>query len=124
LEAQEFWHTICTKAFNNDNDTSDFVLFFEGCKTLNNDQLYEWKSSDSEYQTMLEQLGCNRSKSDLFTLQPDQLSYFLQAKSKIRTDWHAEKQVALKQHLKALLQQESQLPHIDQHQRLSLVRQF
>ncbi|KAI7904130.1 uncharacterized protein BX663DRAFT_451708 [Cokeromyces recurvatus] len=128
----QFWNDICTKAFNNDPDANDFVLFFEGCKIPQHDDtgliLYSWTTLREDYQQKLQQLGCaiQQSKPDelQFTLSSEELTLLFNEKSKIRTKWHSNRQKALKEHLNKLLQQPLTLLTLNSKHRLALVKQF
>ncbi|KAI9483754.1 MAG: hypothetical protein EXX96DRAFT_559586 [Benjaminiella poitrasii] len=128
--AIQFWDDICIKAFNNDPSANDFVLFFEGCKTVqqNDNSIYVWKTAHKDYQHNLEQLGCTLQTTNdiepLFALPSDALSELLSQKGKTRADWHRNRQRALKEHLDYLLQQPMPPLTLNNEHRVVLVKEF
>lgn len=124
MNSTQFWETICIQAFNNDADSSNFILFFEGCKNLTQDeQAYFWKTH--EYQDGFEKLGCLLQDNNAFLLSLSDYATLSLIKSQARTQWHSNRQIELKQHLDRALNAISPLPlDITVEQRLALVREF
>lgn len=123
----DFWKTTCTKAFNNDAEANDFVLFIEGCRTQQaSNGVYTWKTTRTDYEHQLQQLGCQPvlDKPSTWMLPSEALIALNETKRAARTEWHTQRQLTLKKHLDETLALINSPLDINYDQRLALVRQF
>lgn len=123
MSSLQFWESTCTRAFNNDAQSSHFILFFESCKSLSPDkQTYLWNTR--EYRDELEQLGCFSQDNSLFSLSIHDYAVLTRIKSQARSQWHRKRQIELQRHLRKALQSPVPLLDITVLQRLALVQAF
>lgn len=123
----DFWRTTCTKAFNNDAEANDFVLFVEGCRTQQaSNGVYTWTTTRPDYEQQLQQLGCQpvEGVSSTWMLPSEALIALNETKRTARTEWHTQRQLTLKKHLDETLALINSPLDINNDQRLALVRQF
>lgn len=124
----EYWHDVCVKAFNNDAEANDFVLFVEGCKAQQVDNgVYIWVTTRQDYKDQLKQVGCQPASTDddtTWALPAETLSAFAETKRKARSEWHTQRQVTSKKHLDETLTLINSPLDINNEQRLALVREF
>lgn len=119
----QFWKEQCESAFSGNTRSNDFILFFEGCKTLSENGLdYTWNTDnfDTEFQQLMQQ----DSSKGTWQLPVSEYTTLANLKNDMRTQWHSQRQQQLRQHLKQLLNQIQPLLDLSPEQRLSQLRSF
>ena len=121
--ALELWEDLCKRAFNDDTEANDFVLFIEGCKVQQADTCI-WTTDKPQYVQWLQQLGCQSTTDCTFTLSDEAVMELNKTKREARSAWHRERQITLKKHLDDTLVLVNAPLDITNEHRLALIKEF
>ncbi|KAI8334577.1 hypothetical protein BC941DRAFT_431595 [Chlamydoabsidia padenii] len=125
----DLWNDMCTKAFNGDEQSNDFIQLIQRSGRLNKENNNFMVTLDKEYQQhdiLLLSLGFTHDPSHQHTylLSGEEWVAFNQAKRQRRMEWHGTLQQTLKQELEACIDRVQVPLDLTTGQRLVLVQEF